>query len=74
MSTKKAVKKVNKQSRALTLLSFGFVIVALPVFVLLSFYAYSLVFLGTDGVTIAKGITILVLMVGSLGLVLLNRR
>lgn len=74
MSTKKGVKKVQKPNRVLTIVTFGFVIAALPIFILLSFYAYSLVFLGTDGVTIAKGVTILVLMIGSLGFVLLNRR
>ncbi len=62
-----------KQNRVLTLLSFGFVIAALPVFILLSFYAYSLVFLGTDGASIAQGVTILVLMVASLGFVIFNR-
>ena len=74
MSTKKGTKKLQRPNRALTIVSFGFVLVALPVFILISFYAYSLVFLGTDAITIAKGIAILVLMVGSLGFVLLNRR
>lgn len=73
MSTKRVKGKELKQNRVLTLLSFGFVIAALPVFILLSFYAYSLVFLGTDGASIAQGVTILVLMVASLGFVIFNR-
>ncbi|MBQ3468221.1 hypothetical protein IJH19_01635 [Candidatus Saccharibacteria bacterium] len=73
MSTKRVKGKNLKQNRVLTLLSFGFVIAALPVFILLSFYAYSLVFLGTDGASIAQGVTILVLMVASLGFVIFNR-
>ena len=71
---KKVVKKENHGNHFLTLFSFGFVIVAVPVFILLSFYAYTLVFLGTDAATIAKGIAILVAMVISLGFVLFNRR
>ena len=73
MSTKRVKGKELKQNRVLALLSFGFVIAALPVFILLSFYAYSLVFLGTDGASIAQGVTILVLMVASLGFVIFNR-
>ncbi|MBQ7040873.1 hypothetical protein IJN73_02285 [Candidatus Saccharibacteria bacterium] len=74
MSTKKAVKRVKQPSRALALLSFGFVIIALPAFILLSFYAYTLIFIGNDTTSIARGVTILVLMVASLGFVIFNRR
>lgn len=73
MSTKREKGKTIKQNRALTALTFGFVIAATPIFILLSFYAYSLVFLGTDGASIASGIGILVLMVASLGFVIFNR-
>lgn len=74
MSTKKVVKNKNQGSHLLTLASFGFVVVAVPVFILLSFYAYTLVFLGTDTATIVRGVAILAAMVISLGFVLFNRR
>ena len=74
MSTKKAVKRLNQPNRALALLSFGFVIIALPAFILLSFYAYTLIFINADATSITRGVTILVLMVASLGFIIFNRR
>lgn len=74
MSTKKAIKRVRQPNRALTLFSFGFALIALPVFILLSFYAYTLIFIGADATSIARGVTILVLMVASLGFIIFNRR
>ncbi|MBQ9029773.1 hypothetical protein IJ114_03345 [Candidatus Saccharibacteria bacterium] len=73
MSTKKGKEKTIRQNRALTAIIFGFVIAAMPVFILLSFYAYSLVFIGNDSASVAGGIAILVAMVASLGFVIFNR-
>ncbi|MBQ8992417.1 hypothetical protein IJ103_02825 [Candidatus Saccharibacteria bacterium] len=74
MSTKKALKRVKQPNRVLTLLSLGFVIVAVPVFILLSFHAYTLIFISPDAASLTRGISILVLMALPLGLVLFNRK
>lgn len=72
MSTKKVVK--NRFDRVITLASLGFVIVAVPVFILLAFHAYSLIFISPDTASMTQGISILALMVISLGLILVYRR
>ena len=74
MSTKKALKKANQPNHLLTLFSLGFVIVAVPVFILLSFHAYTLIFISPDAASLTRGISILALMGLSLGLVLFNRK
>ena len=74
MSTKKAVKRAKQPSRVLALLSLGFVLIAIPAFILLSFYAYTLIFIGADPTSVTRGVTILVLMAASLGFIIFNRR
>ena len=73
MSIKKAVKRNNRPNRAVTLLSLGFVIVAIPVFILLAFHAYSLIFISPDTASLTRGISILVLMFLPLGFIIINR-
>lgn len=71
MSTKKVAK--NRFDRVMTLASLGFVIIAIPVFTLLAFHAYSLIFISPDTASLTQGISILALMVISLGLVIVYR-
>ena len=73
MSTKKVVKN-HRLDCVMTLLSLGFVIVAITAFILLAFHAYSLIFISPDAASLTRGISILALMVISLGLIIVYRR
>ena len=70
--SKKLTGKRTRENPILTIATFGFTIVALPLFIVLSAYAYTLI-LGETGSGVALGSAMLVAMAAVLGFIIFKR-